>query len=120
MEILLNHSSSLAQADQLWGVWVSGLPCQEDEEEGVKNHKTLLTMVQSEQRAVVGESGANFAKVLAILVDVYKTDMVDEDTNKGICALVLKIPQAMLEQHAGGLKEKQRKKLLRIHRDAQK
>jgi len=120
MEILTHHQAAVAAGEaQLWNTWVSGLPCQEDEQEGVKNHKMLLTMTQAENKFVVGEGGANFPKVLSILVDIYKTDMADDDTSAGIGKLVLKIPQSALEQQAAQLKEKQRKKLLRIHREAQ-
>jgi len=118
VEILLHHQQVVAgQEAQMWSVWVQGLPCQEDEEEGKKNHAMLLQLVVSEKREVVGEAGANLAQVLSILVDVYKTDMASEDTSKGIGQLVLKVG-SNLEQLAAQLKEKQRKKLTRIHREA--
>mmetsp|Transcript_84291 Transcript_84291/g.217058 ORF Transcript_84291/g.217058 Transcript_84291/m.217058 type:complete len:1131 (-) Transcript_84291:51-3443(-) len=118
-EILMNHSAALgAGAPELWKVWVQGLPCQMDEEEGKKNHEILLQMVQQEKVEVVGQAGANLAQVLAIFVEVYKTDMANDTTSTGIGELVLKVPQANLEQLAGQMKEKQRKKLMRIHREA--
>jgi len=118
-EILLNHSASIGGATtQLWGVWMAGLPCQEDEEEGEKNHKTLLRLIQSEQPEIVGEGGSNLPALLKILVDLYKTDMVTEETSAGIGQLVVLIGQARLEQYAASYSDKQKKKLARIMRDA--
>lgn len=117
--VLQTHSQLLgAKAPELWNVWLQGLPCQEDEEEGKKNHKLLLQFVMEERLEVLGQGASNFPKLLALLVDQYKGDMVDEETNKGIQQLVLKLGQAKLEQMASGLTEKQRKKLLRVHREA--
>jgi len=119
-EILTTHQQAVAAGEaQLWGVWLKGLPCQADDEEGVKNHRTLLRLVQAENPQVVGDGGAYLPQVLSILVDVYKTGMADEETSKGIGQLVVKLGPQRLEQLAGQLKEKQRKKLLRIHKEAQ-
>jgi len=117
--ILENHKDAVgAGQEQLWDVWLTGLPCQEDEEEGVKNHKLLLKFVMDERIEVLKQGASNFPKVLALLVDQYKTNMVDEETNKGIRQLVLNLGQGKLEQFAGGMSEKQKKKLLRVHREA--
>mmetsp|Transcript_99141 Transcript_99141/g.280086 ORF Transcript_99141/g.280086 Transcript_99141/m.280086 type:complete len:1111 (+) Transcript_99141:101-3433(+) len=120
LEILTNHPQAVAANEaQLWGLWLQGLPCQEDEQEGVKNHGALVRLTQGEKREVIGEGGANFPQILTVLIDVYKTDMADEATSAGIGQLVLKLGETRLQQLAGGLKEKQQKKLMRIHREAQ-
>jgi len=117
--ILQAHKDALGNAqEELWNAWLQGLPCQEDEEEGQKNHKLLLKFVLEERVEVLKQGASNLPKVLAILVDQYKTAMVDDETNKGIQRLVLNLGQARLEQLAGGLSEKQKKKLLRVHREA--
>jgi len=119
-EILSSHSHAVKAGEvQLWGVWLKGLPCQEDEAEGIKNHKALLRMVQKEQVEVVGAGGANLPHILSVFVDIYNTDMADEETSKGIGRLVAALGQERLQQLALQLKEKQQKKLLRIHREAQ-
>jgi len=119
VEILLNHSATLGAAQpQLWSVWMGGLPCQEDGEEGEKNHATLLQLIQQEKPEVVGEGGANLPKLVQILVDVYKTEMVTEETSAGIGKLVVLLGQARLEQYAGGYSAKQQKKLARIMKEA--
>jgi len=119
-QILMTHQQTVAAGEaQLWDVWLKGLPCQADEEEGVKNHKTLLRLVQAEKPQILGDGGANMPHVLSILVDVYKTGMADEETSKGIGQLVRSLGEQRLEQFAGQLKDKQKKKLLRIHREAQ-
>lgn len=120
IEILMNQSAAVASAaPELWKVWVSGLPCQIDDDEGRKNHQILLQLVQAEKAEVLGPGASNMAQVLSIFVEVYKTDFASEETSAGIGQLVLKVPEAALQQLAGQLKEKQRKKLMRIHREAQ-
>lgn len=119
VELLMHHSVTLASsAAQLWGVWLKGLPCQEDDDEGKKNHQALVRMVQSEKQEVIGEGGANMPQILAILIDVYKGDMASEETSKAIGQMLLAFG-ARLEQFSSALKEKQRKKLMRIIREAQ-
>merc|ERR1712194_241812 len=44
-EILLHHQQAVAAGEaQMWSVWLQGLPCQEDEDEGKRNHGILLNM----------------------------------------------------------------------------
>merc|ERR1711920_522506 len=110
VEILLNHQVVLSGAGgypggasaeaQLWGVWLAALPCQEDEQEGVKNHKILLKLVSQQKPEIVGEGGANLPRILGIFVDMYKTEMADEETSKGIGQLLLSVGEARLEQYA--------------------
>jgi hypothetical protein len=120
IEILAHPREAVAGAEaQLWGVWVRGLPCQVDEAEGVRNHKMLVELVQSERPEVVGEGGANFPHIVSTLVDIYQSEMVDDDTSKAIGQLFLKLGQTRLEQLGTQMKEKQQKKMLRIHREAQ-
>jgi len=117
--ILQSHKEALGTAhEELWDVWLQGLPCQEDKEEGVKNHKDLLRFVMEERPEVLKQGASNFPKVLSILVSQYKTDMVDKETNEGIQQLVRNLGQARLEQFAADLSDKQKKKLLRVHREA--
>jgi len=119
VEILINHQQAVAAVEaQLWSVWLNGLPCQTDEAEGIKNHRYLLELTKAEKPHVVGEGGANMAKILCVLVDVYKSDTADEDTSKGIGQLVVQLGQARLEQLAGAMSDKLKMKLTRIHREA--
>jgi len=119
-QILVTHGDAVKGGEeQLYSVWMKGLPCQADEEEGVKNSKTLLEFVASEKPQVVGPGGANLPQVLSILVDVYKTGMADDETSKGIGQFVMRLGKQRLEQLAGKLRDKQKKKLLRIHREAE-
>eukprot|EP00405_Crypthecodinium_cohnii_P024155 CAMPEP_0206488576 /NCGR_PEP_ID=MMETSP0324_2-20121206/42530_1 /ASSEMBLY_ACC=CAM_ASM_000836 /TAXON_ID=2866 /ORGANISM="Crypthecodinium cohnii, Strain Seligo" /LENGTH=1115 /DNA_ID=CAMNT_0053967697 /DNA_START=95 /DNA_END=3442 /DNA_ORIENTATION=- len=120
VEILTTHQQAVAGAEgQLWSVWLNALPIQVDEVEGVKNHRTLLNLVKAEHPQVIGESGGNLPQVLSILVDVYKSNTVDEETSKGIAQLVVQLGPQRLEGIASQLKEKHRKKLLRIHKEGQ-
>eukprot|EP00928_Gymnodinium_smaydae_P061449 TRINITY_DN45518_c0_g1_i1.p1 TRINITY_DN45518_c0_g1~~TRINITY_DN45518_c0_g1_i1.p1 ORF type:complete len:1116 (+),score=369.48 TRINITY_DN45518_c0_g1_i1:79-3426(+) len=118
--VLTHHAAAVANDEsRLWGVWMQGLPCQVDQAEGVKNHKMLLQAVQQQNAKVLGEGGAKLAHALGIFIDVYKTDMADEETSAGIGSVVLQLGEARLEQLAAQLKDRQKKKLLRIHREAQ-
>eukprot|EP00933_Yihiella_yeosuensis_P042171 TRINITY_DN3669_c0_g4_i1.p1 TRINITY_DN3669_c0_g4~~TRINITY_DN3669_c0_g4_i1.p1 ORF type:complete len:1118 (+),score=297.78 TRINITY_DN3669_c0_g4_i1:93-3446(+) len=118
VEILQHHPAVSQAAPQLWGVWLQGLPCQEDEQEGERNHKTLLKLMQAQKPEVIGEGGANVPRLFGILVDQYKTEMVDEETTKGIGAMALAIGEARLEGFASQWSEKQKKKVVRILREA--
>lgn len=119
LEVLQQHQQAVAaQSANLWEVWLSGLPCQVDEQEGHKNHKALLLMIQQQVPAVVGENGANLGKLFGILIDVYKTDMADEETSVGTGKLLLSAPEASLQTWAAGYQEKRVKKLERVIREA--
>merc|ERR1712187_602142 len=107
INILQHHQAAVAGVEaQLWTGWLSGLPCQEDEEEGVKNHKILLQLVASEKSEVLNQ----LPKLFGVLVDAYKTDMADKETSCGIAQLALKIGEGKLQQLAASLSEKQQKK----------
>jgi hypothetical protein len=119
MELLTHHDSAVAAAAaQLWGAWVAGLPCVEDDSEGVRNHGTLVQLVQMQKPEVIGAGAANVPRLLSILVDVYQTEMVDDLTSFSIGKLLAGLGQSQLEQYAASFSEKQRKKLLRVVREA--
>ncbi|CAK9028346.1 Importin-5 (Imp5) (Importin subunit beta-3) (Karyopherin beta-3) (Ran-binding protein 5) (RanBP5), partial [Durusdinium trenchii] len=118
VEILMVHPQAVASVQgELWKVWLSGLPCQEDESEGERNHRRLLELIQQEKPEVVGEGGQNVPKLFGVLVDVYKTDMADEETSKGIGLFALRLGESKLEAFAAQFSEKQKKKLIRIVRE---
>lgn len=113
---LLEHQQpALAAAEaQLWNAWLGGLPCQIDEEEAHRNHKTLVRLVQQEKKEVLGEGAVNFPAVLKILVEVYQTEMVEDETSTTISQLVKALGQEKLAAMAGALSGKEQKKLERI------
>jgi len=120
VELLMHHSGPLAAAQQqLWTTWLSALPVQEDEAEGVRNHKILLRLMQAQKPEVVGPEGSNLPRLLSIVVDIYKTDMVDELTSTEIGKLLVNAGEAALEKFAAAFSEKQKKKLMRIVRETQ-
>lgn len=120
VEILLQHPTGEAPTQaQLWATWVAGLPCLEDEDEGVRNHGILLRLVQEQRLDVVGAGNANLPKILSIFVDVYRTGMVDDFTSFKMGKLLVSLGQPVLEKYAESLSVKQRKKLVRIVRDGQ-
>mmetsp|Transcript_32082 Transcript_32082/g.51405 ORF Transcript_32082/g.51405 Transcript_32082/m.51405 type:complete len:1109 (+) Transcript_32082:54-3380(+) len=115
VSILQNHQASVASASaQLWEVWYNGMPCQEDEEEGQKNNKILVQLIMSENPAALNL----LPKLLAVLVDAYKTDMAEKETSSAIAGLCVKLGEAKLQQVGAGFTEKQKKKLTRIMREA--
>jgi hypothetical protein len=119
-EILLSHSNAVASnLAQLWSVWHRGLPCEHDQEEAVKNHRLLLRLVEQQKPEVLGEGQENLPRFIGIFIDIYKSDLADDETSKGIGNLLLSAgPQ--LEKYASHFSDKQQKKAMRIVRDAQK
>merc|ERR1719171_169985 len=116
-ELLMAHEATLgAQAAQLWGTWVGSLPCQEDEAEGIRNHKVLLKLMQAQKPEVVA---AGLPKLLAILIDLYKTDMSDDELSADIGKLLMAAGEAQIQSMATSFTEKQQKKIVRIFKEAQ-
>jgi len=113
---LLEHQQPAVAASepQLWNAWLGGLPCQVDDDEGHRNHKALVRLVQQEKKELLGEGAGNFPAILKVLVDVYDTDMAEDETTAAIGQLVKALGQGKLEGMAGSLSEKEKKKLLRI------
>jgi hypothetical protein len=115
VSLLENQQPALAASEaQLWNAWLGGLPCQVDDEEAHRNHKTLVRLVQQQKQEVLGPGAANFPAILKILVDVYQTEMAEEETSTAISQLVKSLGQEKLEGMAGALSDKEKKKLLRI------
>jgi len=102
---------------ELWNLWLNALPCQEDDTEGHRNHKALVEFVGQGKRELVGENNSNVPIVLKILVEVYKTPMTTEETDKNIGQLIVSLG-GNLESASASLSDKQKKKILRIVRDA--
>jgi len=120
VQVLLNHKAVIAAAEQqLWSTWLAGMPCQEDEQEGQRNNKILLMLMQQQHAHVVGEGWQNAPRLLSLLADAYKTDMCEAETSAAIAQMLLGMDDARLQQCAAALTEKQQKKLLRIRREAQ-
>jgi len=120
-EVLTHHEAAVGELrSRLWGAWVAGLPCQEDEAEGVRNHGMLLQLVQRRKPEVLGAKGEAVPRLLSILVDIYQTKMADDITSWGIGQLLAGAGEAQLEQYATSFTEKQKKKLLRIVREAKR
>eukprot|EP00746_Dinoflagellata_sp_MGD_P162698 gnl/MRDRNA2_/MRDRNA2_90374_c0_seq1.p1 gnl/MRDRNA2_/MRDRNA2_90374_c0~~gnl/MRDRNA2_/MRDRNA2_90374_c0_seq1.p1 ORF type:complete len:1144 (-),score=262.67 gnl/MRDRNA2_/MRDRNA2_90374_c0_seq1:112-3543(-) len=117
-EILMNHQA-VANRSELWSIWQAGLPCETDDEEAVKNHKLLLRLVEQQMPEILGDSQQNLPRFLGIFIDVYKTELADEATSNGIGKL-FRSAGPQLEKYASHFTDKQKKKVLRIVRDAEK
>lgn len=118
-QILITHPSSVKGAEaRLWSLWLASLPCQEDETEGNRNHRTLLEALKQERVEVVGSRGENVPRILQLLVDAYQTEMADEELSRDVGYTFIQIGEARLEQQAAIFTEKQRSKLVRIVREA--
>jgi len=63
---------------------------------------------------VLGEGAANLPAVMKILIEVFQTDMVDDETSTAISQLVKALGQEKLAAMAGALSAKEQKKLERI------
>merc|ERR1712232_1465038 len=73
-EVALHHQPSVAAVEaELWGAWLAGLPCQQDEIEAIRNNKLLLGLVQKQPPALLGEGGRSLPRVVELLLDAYNT-----------------------------------------------
>merc|ERR1712048_1239900 len=104
--------------EQLWTSWLDGLPCQEDETEGLRTHGILLQLVQKQKPELLGPSGAHLPRILSILLDVYKTEMADDITSWGIGRLLSEVGETQLQVYSASFTAKQQKKLARVLREA--
>jgi len=117
--ILENHSACLGAAvPQLWNSWRVGLPCQEDVQEGIANHKRLAQMLQQEKPEIVGAGSANVPSIVGLLVDQHKSDFVDDETNQLIGSIALKLGEGWFQANASQFSAKQQKKIFRIMQEA--
>merc|ERR1719284_1687760 len=63
VEILLNHGAAVGPLQaQLWNAWLAGLPCQQDEQEGVRNHRHLLRLLEQERPEGIGQMTLRFGE----------------------------------------------------------
>jgi hypothetical protein len=118
LEVLEHHPS--AAGGDLWTVYLAGLPCQEDTVEGDRNNKALLRLLQLQAPGLVGEGGRNIPRILELLVNAYSTEMASEETSKGIGQMLLTMGEAQLNQFSASYTPKQKKKLMRVAKEAQK
>ena len=109
------HETALGpNAQQCWEKWIASLPLKEDEDEGQITHAQLLRLVQAQHPVVLGPNNANLAKVLHILVQVYRRRSCSDDTSKGIAKLLVAIPEATLTQIVQQFPETEKKKAVRV------
>lgn len=119
VQILLHHEGSLAgHQEDLLNVWMKGLPCKQDEDEAKRNHAILLRLLVEENPVILGKDNANLPKLLQILVEVYKTDFIDDETSEKVGKLCLSLGEERLNQCAMSFPAKWKTKLLRIVREA--
>ena len=85
---IIKFQGGKVNAQELIKKWVQGLPLNEDEIEGKKQHKQLVEMLLNNVDSVVGDNKEMLPKVIRILCKVYDTKMVDDDTNKNIKTLL--------------------------------
>jgi importin-5 len=105
------HENALGQvAAKYWETWLNHLPLKEDEEEGQSTHAQLLRLVNAQHPVMV----AHLAKVLHILVQVYKRDSCSDETSAGIAKLIGSVPESNLSQIVANFPEKDKKKTVRI------
>jgi hypothetical protein len=109
------HEATLGpNAQPCWDKWIKSLPLKEDEDEGQITHAQLLRLVQAQHPIVLGQNNANLAKVLHILVQVYKRRSCSDDTSKGIAQMLAGIPETTLSQIVQQFPETEKKKAIRV------
>ena len=113
------HEAALGvNAIKIWETWISRLPIKEDEDEGQRTHAQLLRLLQAQHPSLLGPNNANLAKILHILVQVYKRNSCTEESSVGIAKLLAAIPEATLAQLLSSFPtDKDKKKAVRIVQD---
>jgi hypothetical protein len=120
--LLRHHPSAVPEAQRpaAWGEFLSYLPLKTDEEEAQRVHLLLVQVVQAQDQNVLGANYANLPKILAVLVDVYDTELVNKETTEaGVLAVVKGLGEGGLAQFGATLTPKQKKKLERMWKAAQ-
>ena len=75
--------------------------------------------MQQQKPEIIGSNGSNMPALIAMLVDLYKTEMADDDLSISIGQLLLTVGEFSLEQYARQVWDQiNKKKLLRIVREA--
>jgi len=74
-------------------------------------------LVRGEQTAFV-DAARTLAQAVRILVDIYKSDMADDETSAQTCELLRALGETRCQEIASSWKEKQKRKLARIFRDS--
>merc|ERR1740121_1266085 len=118
-EVAIHHQPTIATVEmELWGAWLAGLPCQEDDMEAIRNNKILLALAQRQYAPLLGEGGRNAARIAILLLDAYNTGMVTPETSAGAGQYLLAVGEACLEGYAAQFTARQKKKLQRVLREA--
>jgi len=95
-----------------WAIILSKLPLREDEEEAKKVHAKIVDLTAAEHAGLLGSDRENLGKVLSVLAEVYRVEAIcEKEQEEKILAIFKRIPLEMLKGLAGGLTEKQQKKI---------
>jgi len=120
--LLRHHATAVPEAERplAWQEFLSYLPLKTDEEEAQRVHQLVVTLVKEQDAGALGANYANMPKILAVLAEVYDTDLVKKDTtNPEIREVVRKLGQAGIAQFATQCTPKQKKKLERMWVESQ-
>jgi len=95
-----------------WAIILSKMPLREDEDEAKKVHAKMVDLMAAEHAGLLGPNRENLGKVLSFLAEIYRVEAIcEKDQEEKILAIFKRIPVEMLKAHAGGLTEKQQKKI---------
>jgi hypothetical protein len=96
---------------EVLGLWVRALPLSEDDEEGICSHKQLLRLVRA---GMLGSQGEQLDRAIQVFAQIYKKEVSDEETNRGIVELFKQIGPAALAQKAAQFSQKEKNQIQRI------
>jgi len=85
-------------------MWLSWLPAKTDEEEAPVVHSMLLDFLEDFKSPIYGKNNSNLVKILSVLGEVSKTELVDERTQGRIKALLGRISSGLNNQQVNELR----------------
>mmetsp|Transcript_28692 Transcript_28692/g.60883 ORF Transcript_28692/g.60883 Transcript_28692/m.60883 type:complete len:1144 (-) Transcript_28692:9-3440(-) len=100
-----------------WKLWLSSLPMRYDMEEGHKAHRQLLELVVKGHPVITAPE--QLPKTLAVFADIYRTKFSDAVLDKELAIAVVRAGTEFVQSYAGGLPERQQKKVEQMVKDGQ-
>eukprot|EP00933_Yihiella_yeosuensis_P044055 TRINITY_DN39103_c0_g1_i1.p1 TRINITY_DN39103_c0_g1~~TRINITY_DN39103_c0_g1_i1.p1 ORF type:complete len:1092 (+),score=346.27 TRINITY_DN39103_c0_g1_i1:348-3278(+) len=110
---LAKEKAALCPPDvQAWDLVIDRLPLRDDEDEAKSVHEKIVKLTLEQNAGLMGPGQKNLGRVLAVLAEIYKTEGIcTKDLDVEILKIFKALPQNVLASCAGGLTEKQQKKI---------
>ena len=94
---VLQYQSDVIPFQDVWSTWLKYLPLTEDEDEAKEMHGFLIDCMTNNSEMAIGGQGENLRELIRIIVRVYDTKLVNEDSKRKVIIVIKKLsahPQA--------------------------